>query len=148
MAKLNKPNRPEKSLTLEDGTELKMTYLMINDILRYVGGPDEAMEQILMNQSTRDLVIRRLLTQNGKSITVLEDLIPLEEVEIDIFEMDEILSWTLEHVSYFFMKTAGRIQAVVEKYPEMTGEKKTSSSPSETGSTPSPTTTKSAGPTE
>jgi len=130
MAK-TKPNRPEKQLELpETGRTLTMTYLMMNDILRYVGGPDEAMEQIMMNQSTRDVIIRRLFTDNNKPIEKLEDLDPIEDINIDIFEMDDVLSWTLEHVAYFFMKTAEKIQAVVAKYPEISGEKTTSSSPS------------------
>ena len=60
--------RPEKTLKLEDGTELKMSYLMLNDILRYVGTPEEALPRILADQDTRDLIVRRLLTDNDKPI--------------------------------------------------------------------------------
>lgn len=143
----NKPKRPEKILKLDDGTELTMTYLMMNDILRYVGGPEEAMLSIMNNQETRDLIVRRLLTKNGKAIEKMEDLIPLDEVEIDFFDVEDILAWTLEHVTYFFMKTAEKMQGAVAKYPEVAA-RMTSSDPSETGSTASQTTSKSAGPTE
>lgn len=147
MASKNKPQRPEKTLTLENGTELKMTYLMMNDIMRYVGGPDEAMMAITQNQDTRDLIVRRLLTDNNKPIEKMEELIAIEDVEIDFFEVDDILAWTMEHITYFFMRTAEKISAAVGKYPEMQ-KRMTSSDPSETGSKPSPKKTKSAGPTE
>lgn len=147
MASKNKV-RPEKTLTLEEsGTELTMSYLMLNDILRYVGGPEEAITQIMSNQDTRDLIVRRLLTNNDKPIESMEDLIPMNEVEIDFFEVEDILAWTMEHITYFFMRTAEKIQAAAQKYPEVAQRMK-SSDPSENGSKPSQTKTKSAGPTE
>ncbi len=139
--------RPEKTLKLEDGTELKMSYLMLNDILRYVGTPEEALPRILSDQDTRDLIVRRLLTDNDKPIEDMKDLIPVADLEIDFFDVEDILAWTMEHVTYFFMKTAEKMKAAVAKYPDMEKMMK-SFDPSESGSNPSPTTTKSAGPTE
>lgn len=129
------PSRPEKALVLEDsGKTLTMTYVVFNDILRYVGGIEEAMTSLLTNQDVRDLIIRRLLTDNKKPVEDLKDMVALEDVDIDIFEMDEILGWTMDHITYFFMKTAERMEATVSRYPDLT-KKKMSSALSETGST-------------
>lgn len=149
MAQTKKPNRPDKELVLEESeTTLTMSYVMMNDIMRLVGGPDEAMTSILTNQEIRDLIIRRLFTDSKTSIEEFKDLIPIEDTKMDIFEMDDVLSWVMEHITYFFMRTAEKVQAAVNKYPELAKKMKTSSDPSEIGSTPSPKLTKSAGPTE
>ena len=145
--------RPEKELVLEEsGKTLKMTYLMMNDILRYVGSPDEAMSLLLTSQDTRDLVIRRLLTDTDKPIEDLKDLMPVSEVNeiVDIFEIDDIIAWTMEHVTYFFMRTADKLSKAALKFPELQVKIPTtpSSDPSKTGSEVSQTPTKSAGPTE
>lgn len=132
----NNEKRPEKSITLESGEVLTMTYVVFNDILRYVGSVEDALSSLMTNQDVRDLVVRRLLTDNKKPVEDLKDLIALENVEIDIFELDDILSWTMEHVTYFFMKTASKLQASVTKYPELTEKlMKMSSDLSGTGST-------------
>lgn len=141
--------RPEKTLKLaESGTELTMNYVVFNDILRFVGGIDEAMISIMTNQEVRDLIIRRLMTDNKKPIQDIKDLISPEEMDVDIFEIEDMLTWVMEHVTYFFMRTATSMQVSVSKYPEMLAKMKMSSNPSENGSTPSATSTKSAGPTE
>ena len=144
------PNRPDKSLRLEESNlEFKMTYLMLNDILRFTGGPDEAMASILTNQDTRDLIIRRLMTDAKKPIKSHKDLIPIEDVDIDIYEIDDALAWVMEHITYFFMRTVEKVQKAVGKFPELAEKMKTESSgPSKIGSMDSQTPTKSAGPTE
>lgn len=148
MAKDN-VKRPDKELKLpESGMTLTMTYVIFNDILRFVGGIEEAMTLVMTNQDTRDLIVRRLLTDTKKAIEDIGDLIPPEEVELDIFEIDDVLTWAMEHITYFFMKTATSMQAAVGNYPQMLEMMKTSSNLSETGSPASITTTKSAGPTE
>lgn len=130
-------NRPSKTLTLESGVELKMSYLVFNDVLRFVGTVEEAMTGMLMSQDTRDLVLRRMLTDSDRPVEDVKDLIKVEDLEVDIFEIDEILGWVMEHVTYFFMKTAERLQAGTAKFPELA--KKMSSNRSETGTTPSTT---------
>lgn len=130
-------SRPAKELTLpESGTVLTMTYAVFNDILRFVGGIEEAMVSVMTNQETRDLIVRRMLTDNTKSIQNIDELIPSSEVKADIFEVEDILAWVMEHVTYFFMRTATKMQTAVGKYPEMLAKMTTSSSPFETGSTP------------
>lgn len=144
----NAAPRPEKSIKLEEsGLEFTMTYVLLNDILRFVGNIDEAVLALTTDQRTRNLVIRRLLTDNKKPVNEDADLIPMEEVEIDIYELDDLLAWVMEHITYFFMRMADKVTKSVGKYPDMM-KQMMSSDPSETGSTASQTPTKSAGPTE
>lgn len=141
--------RPDKSITLEEsGLTLTMTYVVMNDVLRFVGSIEEALTSVMTNQEVRDLIIRRLLTNNKKPIDNLDDLIKLEDVEVDIFELDDLLAWVMDHVTYFFMRMADKISKSAEKYPEVMEQMKMSSDPSETGLKASPTSNKSAGPTE
>lgn len=149
MANNMKIDRPAKELTLPDSdVTFRMTYVVFNDILRFVGNIDEAMVSIMTNQEVRDLIIRRMLTDNDTPVQDIKDLISSDKVEIDIFEIEDVLAWVMEHVTYFFMKTATRIQESVGKYPEMLQKMKTSSDRSKIGSTLSETTNKSAGLTE
>jgi hypothetical protein len=128
-------SRPDKELVLkESGITLRMSYVVFNDILRYVGSAEEAMTQIMINQDIRDLIIRRLLTDHKKPVNDIKDLIPIEEVEIDIFELDDVLAWTMEHVTYFFMRTATKMYDSVSKFPEVAEKMKTSSNRFKTGS--------------
>lgn len=129
------PKRPDKTLKLKESElEITMTYVVFNDILRFVGTVDEAMNSILTNQETRDLILRRLQSSPRKAIENLDELIPVEEMTIDIFEMDDALGWVMEHVAYFFMKTATSMQTRVTRFPEFAKAMTTPSSPSETGS--------------
>lgn len=129
--------RPNKELKLEEtGITLTMTYVVFNDILRYVGSIEDAMVSIMTNQDVRDLVVRRLLTDHKKPVEDIKDLIPLTEVEVDIFELDDILSWTMEHIAYFFTRTATKMEESVSRVPGLKEKVKTSSDLSETGSTP------------
>ena len=148
MATKQTVSRPDKELVLESGATLKMTYVVFNDILRYIGGIEEAMTSIMTNQDVRDLIIRRLLTDTKKPVEDLKDLISAEDVEIDIFELDDILAWTMDHVTYFFTNTASKMYQRVNRYPEMADKMMKSSDPLEIGSKVSQTQTKSAGPTE
>lgn len=137
MANEVKPNRPDKELVLEEsGITLKMTYVVFNDILRYVGSIEDAMLSIMSNQDVRDLIIRRLLTDHKKPVEDITDLIPMNEVEVDIFELDDILSWTMEHIAYFFTRTATKMEESVSRVPGLKEKMKTSSDLSESGSTP------------
>ena len=139
MAKDN-VDRPDKELQLESLEEpLVMTYVVFNDVLRFVGSVDQAMDAIMHSQDTRDLVLRRVLSDAKKPVEEVEDLIPVEEVGIDIFEVDEVLAWVMEHVTYFFMNQASKMQQRMERFPEMAKQMMTSSDPSSNGSTDSTT---------
>lgn len=129
-------NRPEKTLTLESGTVLKMTYTIFNDLLRFLGTVDEAVNSAFNSQDTRDLIVRRLLTEGDKPVEDVDQLIPVEQLDalVDIFEIDLIVAWVMEHVTYFFTKMAERVQASTAKNPKLAQKMMTTSSdPSESG---------------
>lgn len=143
----SKPTRPTKDLKVESLDEpLVMTYVIFNDILRFVGSVDEAMTLMLTSQDTRDIVLRRMLSGSEKSIDNTEELVSVADMNIDIFEIDEVLGWVMEHIAYFFMQTANQMQSRMARFPEEA--QKMSSSPSQTGTTDSTQSSKSAGPTE
>lgn len=135
MAKTDKPSRPDKSYKLESGEELVMTYVIFNDIVRFVGSVDVAVQSIMTSQDTRDVVLRRLLSSSKKQIEDEKDLLPIEEVDgkVDFFEIDDLLAWTMEHITYFFMSQASSMQQRMERFPGMM--KTMSSNPSASGST-------------
>lgn len=145
----NDAARPSKDIVLKDsGVTLVMSYPIFNDILRFVGGMEDAIVSLMTSQEVRDLVVRRLMTDPKKEIKDIDDLTPSHEVELDIFELEELLAWTMEHVVYFFMKNATGMKASAAKYPALMEKMMTSSNLSEVGSTASETPTKSVGPTE
>lgn len=132
----SKPERPSKSYKLENGEEVVMTYTIFNDIVRFVGSVDVAVQSILTSQDTRDVVLRRLLSDSKKQITDEKELLPVEEVDekVDFFEIDDLLAWVMEHVTYFFMSQASSMQQRMERFPEMM-KMMTSSNLSGNGST-------------
>lgn len=129
----NKPPRPEEELKVESLEQpIRMTYVVFNDILRFVGTVDEAVTAVMTSQDTRDLILRRLLSDPSKPIENSDDLIPVSEMTISIYDIDDVLAWVIEHVSYFFMSQAEKLQKRMTKYPEL-AKKMTSSNLSESG---------------
>ncbi len=129
----DKLERPEEEIKVTGREEpIRMTYVIFNDILRFVGTPDEAIASIMTSQDTRDLILRRLLSNYKKPIEDSKDLIPVEEMGISIYEIDDVLAWVIEHVTYFFMSQAEKLQKRMKKYPEQ-AKKMMSSDRSETG---------------
>ena len=115
----DKLERPEESIKVTGLDEpIRMTYVIFNDILRFVGTPDEAIASIMTNQDTRDLILRRLLSDCKTPIQEVEQLIPVSDMNIDIYEIDDVLAWVMEHVTYFFMSQAEKLQKRLAKYPE------------------------------
>jgi len=139
--------RPSATIEVESLDDpIVMNYVVFNDILRFVGGIEEAFASIMNSQETTDLIIRRLLTDNKKPIDSLEDLIGSEEVTLDIFDIDEVLAWVMEHVTYFFIAKADKVGKAMKKFPGM--KEKMSSSLSESGTKDSTESKESVGPTE
>ncbi len=133
----SKPERPDKSLKVDSLEEpIVMTYVVFNDILRFTGTVDEALNSVMTSQETRDLILRRLLSDAKKPIRDIDELVPVEHVDeigLDFFEIQDILGWTMEHITYFFMSQGLQMQQRMARFPEML--EKMSSSPSENGST-------------
>ena len=118
------------------GKELKMSYGMYNDIMRLIGNPQDATQLLIMDATTRDLVLRRLFTDNNKSIQQTEELIDSFEIDILPSELDGIVAWVADHASYFLLSTGRAMNTVIEKYRGQTEEltEQVSSPPSKDGS--------------
>ena len=83
---------------------IKMTYGLEMDIRRMLPDPGTAVELLLADPVTQDYIIRRCLTDKNKMITDWNDLIPEEEVDIDMDTRDALVMWAGEHALYFFAK--------------------------------------------
>lgn len=143
--------RPEATYELDNGTKIIMSYVKLNDALRFLGGPDEAIQALLTNSNVRDMTLRLMIADHTRSFDAEEDLPTSADVgeKIGIFEMDDLLAWVLEHVTYFFMKQALSVQKRLSKYSTMlegTNLKDLNLAP--LGSKNLEMKTKSAGPTE
>ncbi len=122
---------PAKSIRFEESDiEIKMTYGLLSEILKLLGGGEEAVLTLLGDDNVRDWVIRRIFTESKEPITVVEDLINPYEIDLDPLELDRLIAWVADHVTHFTISTAQKTQAVVQKYEA----KAASLSPSKTGS--------------
>lgn len=131
--KASPPSLPKGSHIIEsNGKELRMSYGMFNDIMRIVGNTPDASTIMITDPMARDLVIRRLFTDNNKTIDKTEDLIDPFDIEVLPSELDGILAWVADHVSHFFVSTGRTMQGVLEKYqnqlPKADPEKENQSS--------------------
>lgn len=83
---------------------LKMSYGLELDIRRVLPDPQTAMQLLLSDPFTQDYVLRRCLTDKQMMIIDLDDLIPMEEVNLDEDTRDKLLMWAAQHAMYFFAK--------------------------------------------
>ena len=112
--------RPPLEFTLRmDGEPkvIKMTYGLFNEIMNVVPSPEEIGELLVTNAGLRDYVIRRMLT-GSKRVTTEEDMVDPFDVDIDITELDDLVTWVGDHVLYFFMTAAQKTVKLGEKYQE------------------------------
>jgi hypothetical protein len=91
---------------------------MYNDIMRLIGDPQNATQLLIQDAGTRDLVIRRLYTDNNKAINEIDELIDSFEIDILPTELDSILGWVIDHVTYFLLSTGRMSAEVMSKYQE------------------------------
>jgi hypothetical protein len=136
-----KPDMLLPSPTFEvksSGKELKMSYGMYNDIMRLIGNPEDATQLLVRDAMTRDLVIRRLFTDNNKSVEKTEELIDSYEIDIQPSELDGVVAWVADHVAYFLFSTGRMMEPVIQKYqdqmPKVEADNEVSSNPSSDGS--------------
>lgn len=109
--------------------ELRMSYGMFNDIMRLIGNPQDATQLLITDSVTRDLVIRRLFTENNKSIDKVEDLIDSFEIDILPTEIDGICGWVADHCAHFLLSTGKAMLNLETKYKdELKAAKETASS--------------------
>lgn len=132
-------------LQLNDGSvrEIKWTYGLQLDCQRILPDPSAAMNNILADPETRDYLIRRVLTDNKKSIDKFEELVKIEDVPVDDPDMlADLLDWVAGHILYFFGRTASSLA----RHAAETKETLRPFSPSLAGSADSASSTPSTGP--
>ena len=115
------PKRPESlpspTYTVPSNEkELRMSYGMFNDIMRLVGNPQDASQLLITDSMTRDLVIRRLFTDNKKALDKTEDLVDSFEIDILPSEIDGIIGWVADHCAHFLLSMGHQMTTVAEKY--------------------------------
>lgn len=139
-------NRPDLTVTVKRDAgdfEVKMSYGLEMDLRRVMPDPSNAITLSMMDTDTQDYIIRRCLTEKRKSITNIDELIPVEEVDIDTEEGDKLILWALEHQLYFFAKRArGMLDLAARQQTKVPPHL------SNSGSETSPSTTQSAGPSD
>lgn len=112
--------RPSLEYTLKvDGENkvIKMTYGLFTEVMMAVPDPEEIGALIVSNPGLRDYIIRRVLTGN-KRVTGEADLVDQFELDIDVRDLDDLLTWVVDHILYFFMTSAAKTAALGEKYQE------------------------------
>ena len=110
--------KPSRTFDLTVGGETKtitMTYGLFNEIMRVIPSPQQINDLIVTDALLRDYVIRRMLTGN-KPVKSDEDLIDPFDLDLDIFELDELVTWVAEHVLHFFMKSVAKTAKIGERY--------------------------------
>lgn len=128
---LQKPARTF-DLTVNGETQtIVMSYALFNEIMRVIPSPEQITSLLVSDPYLRDYVIRRMLTGN-KKVENDEDLIDAFDVDVDVFQLDELVSWVGEHVLHFFMNSAAKAAGIAVKY-QGTLTELTQSSQSQTG---------------
>lgn len=94
---------------------IKMTYGLFNEIMMVVPHPENIGELLITNAGLRDYVIRRMLTGN-KKVLKEEDLVDPFDLDIDIGDLEDLVTWVGDHVLYFFMNSAAKTAKLGEKY--------------------------------
>lgn len=94
---------PSKKLDLGEHT-VTMPYAKLMDLCRMLPDPASTMSLIMSDPITQDYVVRRCMTPLDKVIKSNEDLIPAEEIELDSDQVEQLLTWVVQHILYFFAK--------------------------------------------
>lgn len=93
-----------------------MSYGLFNEIMKVVPSPEQITDLVVKDPYLRDYVVRRMLTVGP--VKEDTDLVDPFDLDIDIFELDALVSWVAEHVLHFFMKSAAKTAAIGGKYQE------------------------------
>lgn len=136
------PERPPLTLKLSEGRTIKMTYGLEMDIRRMLPDPATAITLIRTDSFTQDYVVRRVLTPLKAMVTDIDQLVSMEEIDLEIEDVENILSWATEHALYFFVKRTLEMAKLGVRYQMV------QPTPSTDGSENSASTTPSAGPSE
>lgn len=118
---LPKPSRTFDITVNGEKSTITMSYGLFNEVMKVIPSPAQVNELLITNPFLRDFVIRRMLTGN-KPVASDDDLIDAFDLDIEIDELDDLVSWVGEHVLHFFMKSAEKTAKIGEKYQETVQE--------------------------
>lgn len=93
---------PDSRLTVTyrgEQRELFMSFLRMNSCLRMLGEP-ERLSVMLLDPDTCELMLRVVLAEKGQTGRDVE----LQDDDLSDEDVDRILLWVQEHLTYFFMK--------------------------------------------
>ena len=113
--------RPNSTFDLKIGEEvrtIKMSYGLFNEIMTVIPNPENIGDLLITDAGLRDYIVRRILTGN-KKITTDEDLVDAFELDIDMDDLSDLVTWVGDHVLYFFMTSAAKTQKLGQKYVEV-----------------------------
>lgn len=119
---------------------VSMPYAKLMDLCRMLPDPGSTMQLIMNDSVTQDYVVRRVLTPATTVIKNEEDLIKPDEITLDSDEIEQLLTWVVQHILYFFAKRTQGLARVGAEF------KQALPSLSSIGSEDSPSTTPSPGP--
>lgn len=112
---------PAKKLDVKLGDTsrtLVMSYAMLTELLRFVGGFDPNSVGLLVTDLVaRDLVIRRLFTDLQRPIHDEAELISAFDLDIEPEAVDSILQWVLGHLTHFFLRSLELVKEVGKDLP-------------------------------
>lgn len=97
---LKRPN-PRLEITFQGAPRvLFMSYLRQNSCLRVLGDP-ENLQAILVDPNISEMVLQVMLAKNAGAGEMFDTKLNEEDLEYE--EVDRILKWVMEHLTYFFM---------------------------------------------
>ena len=112
---LPKPNRSYDLTVNGERQTVVMSYGLFHEISKVVPSPEQITDLLISDPYLRDYVVRRLLTGN-KKVEKDEDLVDLFDMDVDLDEIEGLVSWAAEHILHFFMKSAAKMATTGEKY--------------------------------
>ena len=96
--------RPEPRLKITFKGEprvLFMSYLRQNSCLRVLGEP-ENLQAVLVDPNISEMVLQVMLAEKAGAGKMFETA--LNEDDLEYEDVDRILEWVMEHLTYFFMR--------------------------------------------
>lgn len=136
---INKLDKPPLTIKFGD-IEIKMTYGLELDLLRLLPDPSSALQLMMRDPFTQDYIVRRALT--NKELMVIDEKELSETMPLTSEQVQDLLMWVADHALYSFTKRAIALGTLGARYETAL------QLPSLSGSTDSPSTKPSAGPSE
>ena len=108
---------PSKTITLA-GVDYTMPYAKLMDLSRMLPDPASAMTLVMSDPITQDYVVRRVMTPIEKIVKSSDDLIPEHEINLDVDEVEALLTWVVQHILYFFAKRTQSLARVGTEFKQ------------------------------